>query len=659
LTVRTLLTIAHGGARTVSGLLDQARALKAAGLHAPALAILSELDESCAPIAALIEKGLIAKINGRFDIAARLFERCYKLEPSDFLRNELAMVLPEVEPLSAILERWSGDAPFLAVANRHPYFRRALESIEPMWAPRTAGLAPEIAFELRGASPRPEWNESIEVLGLGGGERWTPRGAVRLLRRIDFVRVRTASRDPLVRLRVRVDGRTLSYTAGSLLERGFESSPLHHQIFNCWLDLSGIEPGLHEVQLYFEELRGGYRTHQQPVWIDPTERLEDARVSAALTTSPAGEGDVEEWLGRMPSERFGADRSYFQGQLTKILVLRADQLGDSVLSLPAMVALRRHFPQAELHGLFGLSQVELMRGTGLFSKVHGVHFAYDQAVRGRFLSLEEQSELREQLAPHCYDLAIDLSPGSHSRPLLKLAGARYTAGFQPNDFPWLSFGIDVRTRDPGNGHEAISHANSPETLVEALALAVKRKPVHLPKTDLSPIALAEFKIPSERRFAVVHAGARTASRKWPLSNFLDVARLLIRKRGLFVVLILDHPDDCILPLPDDLSSTDLRLVTHQPTFTEFDGLISQCAVFIGNDSGPKHLAALRGTPVVSVHMGAVNWSEWGQDGSGFIVTRRVPCYGCGIELVEECGKGLPCLMQITPNEIFDSANELL
>jgi ADP-heptose:LPS heptosyltransferase len=83
-------------------------------------------------------------------------------------------------------------------------------------------------------------------------------------------------------------------------------------------------------------------------------------------------------------------------------------------------------------------------------------------------------------------------------------------------------------------------------------------------------------------------------------------------------------------------------------------------VFVGNDSGPKHLAALRGVPVVSLHMARLNWSEWGQEMSGRIISRRVPCAGCGIGLDgEDCGKDFACLRHIRPEEVFAAVEELL
>jgi hypothetical protein len=58
-------------------------------------------------------------------------------------------------------------------------------------------------------------------------------------------------------------------------------------------------------------------------------------------------------------------------------------------------------------------------------------------------------------------------------------------------------------------------------------------------------------------------------------------------------------------------------------------------------------------------MGAVPWREWGQDDSGFIVTRRAPCYGCGIEDIADCGKGLPCLVDITVDEVFGAVRRAI
>lgn len=668
LTCAALIAACHAG--RLGGeteIVAQAQDLKAIGLQGQALSVLAAgLDENAASREAVIEWALIAKINGDFSRAARLLEKAYKQEPTDFLRRELVAVLPEVEPAPAIVSRFAADPQFIAIAGERAIFRLAPAGERPgpegrlPGGERIADLAPEIAPELR-APAASDAGERIEVLELGRERRWESGQWRRQLRRVDFVRVRVASAKRLTKLRVRLDGRTVGETQGSRLLAGYELSPLTHTIFNAWFDLSGVDAGAHELQLYFEEWDGGYITWEEIVRFDAQSPSPPAAANspAIVDLEDAPEGaSLEARIAALPSLSLPAKRQTFEGPFDKILVVRADQLGDAVMSIPAMLALKRHFPGATLHGLFSPAQRELMASLGVFVQLHDVDMRYDPKFRTRSLTLAHQSELKTRLAPHRFDLAIDLSPGPHSRPLLRLSGARYTAGFRPADFPWMSFGIDVQSRDPGNGQACLAHSHAPESLVESLALAIKRESVTLPKAALDPDFATRLGLAPDRRFAVIHAGARTASRKWPIANFCAVARRLVLEAHLFVVLMLDSPADLAQP-PEGLALADFVVLSGATSFADFDGLLSQAAVFIGNDTGPKHLAALRGTPVVSIHMGAVNWSEWGQEGSGVVLTRRAPCYGCGIELIEECGRGLPCLLGITPDEVFAAASKYL
>ena len=77
---------------------------------------------------------------------------------------------------------------------------------------------------------------------------------------------------------------------------------------------------------------------------------------------------------------------------------------------------------------------------------------------------------------------------------------------------------------------------------------------------------------------------------------------------------------------------------------------------IGNDSGPKHWASLRGTRVVSIHPGRDDLREWGQVFGGVVLGRRVPCAGCGIRYDDsECGQDFACVKKITVDEVLREA----
>jgi ADP-heptose:LPS heptosyltransferase len=80
---------------------------------------------------------------------------------------------------------------------------------------------------------------------------------------------------------------------------------------------------------------------------------------------------------------------------------------------------------------------------------------------------------------------------------------------------------------------------------------------------------------------------------------------------------------------------------------------------VGNDSGPKHLAAARGIPTVSIQVSRLNWDEWGQDSRGFIVVKRVPCTGCGLNDILLCGRDAICVRSISTEEVLNAVRACL
>jgi ADP-heptose:LPS heptosyltransferase len=645
-----------------------AQRLKHAGEPLLALNVLDRcIDEKAASFSGLVEKAIVAKVCGDFRSAARLMELCATKEPDNaFVRSELVAILPEIEPLPEVLRRFQGDKLFMEAARKRLCFRIALGEETDHFGMSLVGdevpvskLTPEIASELAFLSYSIEDREELRILDCGWRRYRTSNGTIPQLQTYDFVRARVTSRTRIVGLRVRLDGKTVGYAEPSESALVKEGS-LRHTFFNSWLDLAFVAEGPHELQLYFEESGGGYRSTEQIVWVDSSPATLEEMVSAAtvILTDNVTNASLEERINLLPSEIWAARRTVFEGQFERILVIRIDQLGDVVTSLPAMMALKNHFPKALLSCLAAPSNHDLLRSTGLFENIFGIDLTYDPRTRKRHTPFNEQVRLSHLFADLGFDLAIDLSPGTDSRPLLRLANSRYTAGFRPTEFPWLSFGIDVQARDAANLREAAPHSCGPIALVEALVLAANHKAFRLPRNS-SPAALTAFGLEGGKPFAVFHGGARTASRKWPIPNYVALARQAIQEAGLTVLILLDSDDDLAGVDTSDLSDSTFKVVTQRLDFSVFDTLLSHCAVFVGNDTGPKHLAALRGVPVVSIHMGAVNWREWGHEGSGFIVTRRVPCHGCGIEEIEECGKELPCLVYIKPAEVFTAMQRAL
>jgi ADP-heptose:LPS heptosyltransferase len=329
-----------------------------------------------------------------------------------------------------------------------------------------------------------------------------------------------------------------------------------------------------------------------------------------------------------------------------------------VCSIPAMRRLRELLPSAHIVGLLTSANAELAQTLALFDEIIVVDFPDDRAERRRIMALDKQEQLRKRLEPYHFDLAIDLSVNPMSRLLLLLSGARFLYGFQDRDWPWLSAGFEARTHDPINRQECMPASTRVLALIERLGAMLESRAEIVRRADITRGMLEPYGLAKDDRFAVLHDGARLAFSRWPY--YRELASLLLERTDLNVVLLTDDSSMKSRLTPDHLASNRFRLLEGRLPFDDLDALLSFCTVFVGNDSGPKHLAALRGAKVVSIHSARINWNEMGQEISGTIISRKVPCAGCGIHHdADECAKDFACIVKISPKEVFDSVMTLL
>jgi O-antigen biosynthesis protein len=93
---------------------------------------------------------------------------------------------------------------------------------------------------------------------------------------------------------------------------------------------------------------------------------------------------------------------------------------------------------------------------------------------------------------------------------------------------------------------------------------------------------------------------------------------------------------------------------------EVPGLIARCVLFVGNNSGPQHIAAGLGVPTVGIHSGVVDAREWGPMGTNACAIHRVmTCSPCYHSKLEDCGRGLACLRGLLPAEVVRLCQRLL
>jgi lipopolysaccharide heptosyltransferase II len=151
---------------------------------------------------------------------------------------------------------------------------------------------------------------------------------------------------------------------------------------------------------------------------------------------------------------------------------------------------------------------------------------------------------------------------------------------------------------------------------------------------------------------VMHPGASKIQRAWHLERFLKLADLL-KEKGLEVIFVSG----------EEVSTSDFPL-QMKPSLQEFSGLLRRCSLFIGNDSGPLHLAQQCGASVVGIY----GPGDPLITGPRSITPHRViyhsyPCSPCRQKFFKDCNpasSGKPfCIETISTNEVLHASLELL
>ncbi len=601
-----------------------------------------------------LQMGHVQKLAGTVQAAYESYRTARRLGPE---RTEAAREI-------AFLERSGVRDPQAEARDPFAYRSDAVVAVanagDGQWtAAELARLVPSLVPG-GGAAALPKPRNHLDLRGLGRRER-TLWGTRRTLRGVEAVRGFVVCDRPVTDIVLLVNGLPIHRTTPgeSHPVRGDPAGVFAKFIFNIWFDFGILLYGLHQFEVRAMDASGRiHSAHDDVVIAPPPPEALFPESDKLIVIDTADPRPLETQIRGRPNQVHPARRATFPNGIRNLLVMRPDQLGDLVASIPALQRLRALLPNTHIVGLLGVANAEFGRTLELFDEVIAVDFPDDRAERRRLMSLDEQEKLRLRLATYAFDVAIDLSQADVSRELLVLAGADFTFGTRGEDWPWLSGDSAFHTHDRWTGHDKTPHSIKVLALIESFGATLETQAPIIRRSGLLRDRLTAFGIAPGDRFALLHAGARIGFSRWPHYGY--IAERLIRETDLKVILIAD--DGGLLgELPVSLAGQErFTYVGRRLPFDDFDALLSYATVMLGNDSGPKHLAALRGTKVVTLFSARINWTEWGQENVGVIISRKVPCAGCALlHDAEECGKGFACITDIQPDGVFDEMLKLV
>lgn len=337
----------------------------------------------------------------------------------------------------------------------------------------------------------------------------------------------------------------------------------------------------------------------------------------------------------------------------RIAILRALQLGDLLQAVPAFRSLRAGFPDAEIT-LIGLPWAEHFVDRFACYLDRFVEFAgYPGLAEVPVLAARVEAFLAEQRA-YGYDLVIQMhGSGRTSTPLALALRGRMTAGYYEGDRPpHLAVGAPYPDRAP----EIVRNLE----LARLLGCPDRGTGLEFPllPADRREAASLLSQLPSAGRpWIGIHPGARPSARRWLASHFAAVGDALADRHGAQIVVTGGPGEERIAA--DVIAQMRHRALNlaGDTTLGGLAAIIARLDLFIGNDTGPAHLAVAVDTPSVTI-FGPADPNRWAPlDRQRHPIVRRpVACSPCGYV---DCPIDHRCLRGIDPETVLETADILL
>jgi heptosyltransferase-2 len=345
---------------------------------------------------------------------------------------------------------------------------------------------------------------------------------------------------------------------------------------------------------------------------------------------------------------------YFHGESVKrhfqrILVIQTAFIGDVILTLPLVQALKRSYPKATVDVIATPGASDLFGNHPAVNRV----ITYDK--HGLDRGLSGFRRLREIVAKAHYELAVVPHRSIRSSLLARLANIPVRIGFDRNaGKQFLTHTVSYRQ----NIHEIERNL----CLLKPLEIELEGRelptlyPAENEKKKVDRVLRQSF-ITKKRALVAIAPATVWNTKRWPRERFAEVSRRL-RNSGCSIVLIGSDSDRALC---DEIAvlggRKEIVNTAGKLSLLESAELIRRARVILSNDSAPMHMGVAVRTPVVAVFgatVPAFGFSPYGKD-DVVVETLGLPCRPCSIHGGKQCPiDSFDCMMRIMPEQVVDA-----
>lgn len=335
----------------------------------------------------------------------------------------------------------------------------------------------------------------------------------------------------------------------------------------------------------------------------------------------------------------------------RILIVRTDRVGDVILSTPVIKALRDANPFSYIAMMVRPYTKVIVEGNPYLDEI----IIYDKGGKEKswFGSLKFAFELRKKK----FDLAVVLNPANRNNLIPFLAGIPKRVGYNRK----LGFLLTHRIKDrkhEGKKHEIEYNLD----LVRYLGIEPQDKstfmPIHPESQKWVEDIFRKENIKPTDKLVVLNPAASDNSKMWPAERYAAVGEKLAKES--YKIVILGGPGDREIAqqVMSRMQSPFINMVGNN-NISQAASLLKRCSLFISTDTGPMHIAASVGVPIVAIFgrnqpgLSAVRWGPANKNSR--VLHKDVGCDEC---LAHNCKKGFLCLKAITVEDVLAAAESL-
>ena len=343
----------------------------------------------------------------------------------------------------------------------------------------------------------------------------------------------------------------------------------------------------------------------------------------------------------------------------RILIVKPSSLGDIVHAFPMVEQIRHHDPDAIVDWVANREFVPLVQRYPGIRRV----LPFPRREWGTSSFFSSLKKFLHELREEHYDFILDAQGLFRSALIARIARGREVVGFSAAR-EGASFFYSQKILSAAISGNPLHAVLKNMTLLKSLGLSPGIRPLRIFYTEedrkrLSSI-LSREGFPGDKKYIVLHPGSKRTIKQWPSLYFSDLLTRLKNVLPDVSLVLVGGPEDS--KLLTEIAGRTRAAPVLLPGKVPIDLLplfFSDASLYIGNDSGPLHLAVLSGTRTLSFYGSSSpgKTGPFGEPGLHITMGDPVPCSPCG-DFRHFCSHQ-SCLVGVTPEVVLSSVLAIL